>query len=200
MAGTDPRGMNAGKTKKSKNWSQAKTKDLTDKQLGQARRLVGPKRSEAVTAKELRAAKSDFVNISSTRWLSAEERGGKGRGGLLVDSSGAPVTGTVTLPSGKAVRYVRGKRIGAMKANGSGRGKTPPPSSPPSGSRIAKPSASQRAKGMAAMQERRPNAQAALRKGRDMTVSLRQERAAAKRYKKPKVIAFDSNGNPKGWQ
>ena len=85
---------------KTEKWKAARTKNLTAAQMKQARRVVGGKRSEAVSGTERKAAKK-AVDISGTKWMKASERGGKGRGGLLVDSSGKAVTGTVTLPSGQ---------------------------------------------------------------------------------------------------
>lgn len=83
--------------------------------MRQAKRIVGKKRTEKVTGLELRGAAKP-VDIGTTKWMSAAERGGKGRGGLLVDRSGKAVTGTVTLPSGQSAMYVRGKRIGVARA------------------------------------------------------------------------------------
>lgn len=121
---------------KTEKWKAARTKNLSAGQMQQAVRIVGqrkagaPVRTERVTAKE-RKASQDFVNIGTTKWLTASERGGKGRGGLLVDQSGNPVTGTVKLPSGQSATYVRGKRIGVVRAGGSSAGedktKNPPP-------------------------------------------------------------------------
>lgn len=106
--------------KKTEKWKSARTKNLSESQAKQAKRVVGGGRMEKVTAAERKAAK-DFVNIGSTKWMTAKERGGKGRGGLLVDSSGKAVTGTVKLPSGQSAMYVRGKRIGVARGTAGGR-------------------------------------------------------------------------------
>ena len=104
---------------KTEKWKRARTKDLSASQMKRAQRVVGGGRMEKVTAKERKAAK-DFVNIGTTKWMTSAERGGKGRGGLLVDASGKAVTGTVKLPSGQSATYVRGKRIGVPRAGSAG--------------------------------------------------------------------------------
>lgn len=112
---------------KSEKWKGSRTRNLSAKQQEKAKRIVGTKngktRTEDVTAAERKAAKSS-VDIGQTKWTTAAERGGKGRGGLLTDTSGKAVTGTVTLPSGKKATYVRGKRIGivATRPGGGGAG------------------------------------------------------------------------------
>jgi hypothetical protein len=145
---------------KTEKWKAARTKNLTAAQMKQARRVVGGKRSEAVSGTERKAAKK-AVDISGTKWMTASERGGKGRGGLLVDSSGKAVTGTVTLPSGQKATYVRGKRIGVV-AGGGGKGKgqgggggggggtkpTPPVDNYKTASRMGKPGEYQAGEGM----------------------------------------------------
>ena len=110
----------AEKPKKNK-WAGRST-NLTKKQEKKAVRVVGTKggktRTEAVKKSE-RVASRKSVDIGQTKWMKASERkaaGQKGRGGLLVGTDGKPVTGTVTLPSGKKAQYVRGKRISAMPA------------------------------------------------------------------------------------
>jgi hypothetical protein len=131
---------------KTEKWKRARTKDLSASQMKRAQRVVGGGRMEKVTAKERKAA-GKGVDIGTTKWLEAKDRGGKGRGGLLVDASGKAVTGTVKLPSGQSAMYVRGKRIGVPRAGSAGtRAKTdtgrttdkttttPPP--PPSASKF----------------------------------------------------------------
>lgn len=111
--------MSAGQSKpKSEKWKRAQTKNLSESQMKQAKRVVGGGRMEKVTAAERKAAK-DFVNIGTTKWMTSAERGGKGRGGLLVDASGKAVTGTVKLPSGQSATYVRGKRVGVARGGAS---------------------------------------------------------------------------------
>lgn len=102
---------------KSEKWKGAKTRNLTAKQQEKAKRIVGGGRSEKVKADELKAARANTIDIGTTKWTTAAERktaGQKGRGGLLTDSSGKALTGTVKLPSGKTATYVRGKRIGIV--------------------------------------------------------------------------------------
>jgi hypothetical protein len=91
-----------------------KTKNLTAKQTKKAVRVVGGGRTEKITAKERSAAKKTAVDIGTTKWQTKADRGGAGRGGLLTGADGKPVTGTVKLPSGKSVQYVRGKRASVM--------------------------------------------------------------------------------------
>lgn len=96
---------------KSEVWSKAgKTRNLSEKQVKQGQRAVGGGRTERLKKGEGAAAMKE-VNIGETKWMSKGERGGKGRGGLLVDASGKAITGTVTLPSGAKASYVRGKRV-----------------------------------------------------------------------------------------
>jgi hypothetical protein len=95
-------------------WKSAKTRNLSAQQMRQAKRIVGKKRTEKVTGLELFGAAKP-VDIGTTKWLEAKDRGGKGRGGLLVNQSGQAVTGTVKLPSGQSAMYVRGKRIGVAR-------------------------------------------------------------------------------------
>ena len=153
--------MSAGQSKpKTEKWERARTKDLSASQMKKAQRVVGGGRMEKVTAKERKAAGKD-VPIGTTKWMTSAERGGKGRGGLLVDASGKAVTGTVKLPSGQSATYVRGKRIGVPRAGSAGtRAKTggggtskekkitPPPSGsgpsramPPYGKRVTRSTA-----------------------------------------------------------
>lgn len=107
-----------GKTpaKKVSNW-KGKDTNLTAAQRKAAVRVVGTKggktRTEAVKKAE-RAASRKAVDISTTKWNTAKDRGGKGRGGLLTGADGKPVTGTVKLPNGRTASYVRGKRISVM--------------------------------------------------------------------------------------
>lgn len=102
--------------KKASNWV-GKDMNLTAAQRKAAVRVVGTKggktRTESVKAKE-RAASRKAVDISTTKWNTVKDRGGKGRGGLLTGADGKPVTGTVKLANGKTASYVRGKRISVM--------------------------------------------------------------------------------------
>lgn len=101
---------------------KGKTTNLTKKQVAGARR-VGKAGKSGVGKKEAaRAMKS--VSISDTTWRKASERTGpRAKGGLLVGKDGKPVTGTVTLASGKKATYVRGKRVqAAYKPTGGGGG------------------------------------------------------------------------------
>ena len=117
-----------------------KTRNLTEQQVKQGQRAVGGGRTERLKKGEGAAAMAK-VDIGQTKWTTAKERGGAGRGGLLTDASGKAVTGTVTLPSGKTASYVRGKRVTTMPSGGGGgtRGRgtggggvtTPRPPKPP---------------------------------------------------------------------
>lgn len=108
--------MSAGMSKPKKEaWKGAKTRNLTAKQQAKAKRVVGGGRMEKITKSERTAASKAGPGIGETKWMTAKERkeaGQKGRGGLLVGADGKPVTGTITLASGKKAQYVRGKRIG----------------------------------------------------------------------------------------
>ena len=171
MAGVDPRGP------KKKSWQGKKTTGLSTAELQKAGRIVGKGKSETVTARELKRATQDFVNIGSTRWMTAAERGGKGVGGLLVDASGRPVTGTVTLPGGKSAVYVRGKRIGVGKSSGGGaKPKTPDrPANRPSVTRLTGPSAMQLRKAQMATARDRSASQAPVRRSTGgLTVAQRK--------------------------
>ena len=92
-------------------WKAGRTVNLSAQQQRKAKRIVGGGRTEKVTAGERKAART-AVDIGQTKWAKQSERGGRGVGGLLVDSSGKAVTGTVKLPGGGTATYVRGKRIG----------------------------------------------------------------------------------------
>ena len=96
-----------------------KTRNLTEQQVKQGQRAVGGGRTERLKKGEGAAAMAK-VDIGQTKWTTAKERGGAGRGGLLTDASGKAVTGTVTLPSGKTASYVRGKRVTTMPSGGGG--------------------------------------------------------------------------------
>lgn len=127
---------------KSEVWAKAgKTRNLTEKQVKQGQRAIGGGRSERLKKGE-GAAAMNAVKISDTKWMSKGERGGKGRGGLLVDASGKAVTGTVTLASGAKASYVRGKRVTTAgpkaaaparmgRGGGGGGGGNKPPAAPP---------------------------------------------------------------------
>lgn len=108
---------------KSEVWAKsgAKTRNLTAAEQKKAVRIIGGKRTEKVTATERKSAKAT-VDISGTKWMKADERAGKGRGGLLTDMSGKAITGTVRLPSGAMATYVRGKRIGVTGGRNGGGG------------------------------------------------------------------------------
>ncbi len=96
---------------------------LTKKQVAAGRRVGKAGRSK-VTKKEAKASYKN-IDISQTRWKSAGERTGpRAKGGIVVDKSGKPITGTVKLASGKTATYVRGKRVTykAKPAGGGGGG------------------------------------------------------------------------------
>lgn len=97
------------------NW-RGKDRNLTTEQAARARRLTGGGRSQAITDEERTAAASNQVDVGTTKWMTAKERGGKGRGGLAVGADGKAITGTVKMPDGSSVQYVRGKRIGVLPA------------------------------------------------------------------------------------
>ena len=117
---------------KSEKWKGVKTRNLSAKQQEQAKRIVGGGRTEKVKADELKAARGTTLDINQTKWMTAKDRGGAGRGGLLTDASGKALTGTVKLPSGKTATYVRGKRLGVAggQAPSSARGQKPTPAKP----------------------------------------------------------------------
>jgi hypothetical protein len=191
---------------KTEKWKAARTKNLTAAQMKQARRVVGGKRSEAVSAREMKAAKKT-VDIGGTKWMEASARGGKGRGGLLVDASGNAVTGTVTLPSGQKASYVRGKRIGVMRKAGQGKGTsgvrvTGPNNNPPSGpdTKITGNKSATSATVQAALKQGRPQSgtvrsaiSAGISGGTRSAPSMSAQRMAAKyRRNRPKMkTVFD---------
>jgi len=123
---------------KSEKWkAPGKTRNLTEQQVKAGSRVVGGGRTERLKKGEGQAAVSTKLDINQTKWMTAKERGGKGRGGLLTDASGKALTGTVTLPSGARAAYVRGKRVttaaGASRINAAAARRTGGPTgSPPS--------------------------------------------------------------------
>lgn len=126
--------------------TKGKTRNLTEKQVKAGSRVIGGGRTERLKKGEGQAAVSTQLDINQTKWTTAKERGGKGRGGLLTDASGKALTGTVTLPSGAKASYVRGKRVttaagAARTSRASGpSGPSGPPRPPrPTGGRNVQP-------------------------------------------------------------
>lgn len=100
---------------------KGKTTNLTKKQVAAGRR-VGKAGQSRVGKKTAQRAMKE-VKIQDTTWKKASERTGpRAKGGILVNKDGKPVTGTVTLASGKKATYVRGKRVAAVKKTTGGRG------------------------------------------------------------------------------
>jgi len=101
--------------KRSGTYKGRKTRDLTRKQVAQGRR-VGKAGRSSIGKKEAKAAMKS-IDIRDTTWKKASERTGpRAKGGIVVGKDGKPITGTVTLASGKKATYVRGKRVAAKKA------------------------------------------------------------------------------------
>jgi len=128
----------AAKTGEAWKKTPGKTRNLSEKQVKQGQRAVGGGQTERLKKGEGAAAMKS-VDIGQTKWMTKSDRGGAGRGGLLVDSSGKAVTGTVKLPSGAMASYVRGKRVTTMpkaataskSSGGGGGGNIPPRNTPP---------------------------------------------------------------------
>ena len=98
---------------------KGKTRDLTKKQVAAGRR-VGKAGKRTIGKKEAKRAMK-AIDIRETSWKKAETRTGpRARGGIVVDRAGKPITGTVTLASGKTATYVRGKRVRAVPKKGGG--------------------------------------------------------------------------------
>jgi hypothetical protein len=113
---------------------KGKTTNLTKKQVAGGAR-VGKAGKATVGKQEARKATKTRIDISETSWKSASERTGpKAKGGIVVGKDGKPITGTVTLASGKTAVYVRGKRVRATTPAKTAK-KTPPkaPPKPPPG-------------------------------------------------------------------
>lgn len=92
---------------------KGKTTNLTKKQVTAGKR-VGSAGKPGIKKAEAKKATSTKINISDTSWKSASERTGpRAKGGIVVGKDGKPITGTVTLASGKTATYVRGKRVQA---------------------------------------------------------------------------------------
>jgi len=91
---------------------KGKTRNLTQKQVARGRR-VGKAGKRTVGKKEAKQAMKT-IDIRDTTWKKASERtGSRAKGGIVVGKDGKPITGTVTLASGKTATYVRGKRVAA---------------------------------------------------------------------------------------
>lgn len=101
---------------------KGKTRDLTKKQVAAGRR-VGKAGKASIGKKEVKRAMKS-IDIRDTTWKKAETRTGpRAKGGIVVGKDGKPITGTVTLASGKTATYVRGKRVRAVpqkKSKGGG--------------------------------------------------------------------------------
>jgi len=176
--------MSAGQSKpKSEKWKSAQTKNLSESQMKQAKRVVGRGRMEKVTAAERKAA-TDFVNIGTTKWMTSAERGGKGRGGLLVDASGKAVTGTVKLPSGQSATYVRGKRVGVARKSAtpsSPRTQTVTPPAPSKPARTVSAAAAANKSGRATADRRKGAVAAPTQTTMSARAAAERSRAAARR-------------------
>jgi len=98
-----------------------KVAGLTKKQVAAGRR-VGKAGRSTITKKESKAAAKN-IDISQTRWKAPSERTGpRAKGGIVVDKSGKPITGTVKMANGRTATYVRGKRV-TYKAKPASRGR-----------------------------------------------------------------------------
>ena len=98
-----------------------KVSGLTKKQVAAGRR-VGKAGRSTITKKESKAAAKN-IDISQTQWKKASERTGpRAKGGIVVDKSGKPITGTVKMANGRTATYVRGKRV-TYKAKPTSRGR-----------------------------------------------------------------------------
>jgi len=122
-----------------------KVSGLTKKQVAAGRR-VGKAGRSSITKKESKAAAKN-IDISQTRWKAPSERTGpRAKGGIVVDKSGKPITGTVKMANGRTATYVRGKRVTykakpASRGRGGGTSSSPRPTSS-SGSRVTNTTAS----------------------------------------------------------